>query len=159
MKIRILAIGKLKEKYWKDAVAEYEKRLGPYTKLEILEGPEVNAPADIGEKERLRLLKKEGFFFSSKIREDDCNIALDMKGTMITSEDLADIIREQGLMKGKTINFLIGGSLGMDPEIIKKCRCSVAFGRATFPHQMIRVFLTEQIYRGFKIIRGEPYHK
>ena len=159
MNINVIAIGKLKEKYWKDAIAEYEKRLVPYTKLEILEGPELSAASEIGEKERWQILKKEGLFFSAKIREDDYNIALDMNGSMMTSEELADIIREQALMKGKNINFLIGGSLGMDRDIIKKCHRCVAFGRATFPHQMIRVFLTEQIYRCFKIIRGEPYHK
>ena len=159
MKIRILAIGKLKEKYWKDAIAEYQKRLNSHTKLEILEGPEINAPADIGEKERQRILSKEGLFFFSKIRENDYNIALDLKGEMVTSEELAEIIREEALMKGKNVNFLIGGSLGIDQQVIEMCHRSIAFGHVTFPHQMIRVFLAEQIYRCFKIIRKEPYHK
>lgn len=159
MKIRILAIGKLKEKYWKDAIGEYEKRLKPYLRLEIVEGPEEDAPEHLGEREKEQLLQKEGRFFLDKMKEGDYNIALALGGEMISSEDLADTIAKEAMMGSKTVNFLIGGSLGMAPAVREKCQKRVAFGNATFPHQLIRVFLTEQIYRSMKIIRKEPYHK
>lgn len=159
MKIRILAIGKLKEKYWREAIAEYEKRLRPYIKLEILEGSEEDAPENLSEKEKELVMVKEGRFFLNKIKDDDYNIALDLGGDMVTSEALAGVIEKKGMMQGKNINFIIGGSLGIDGEVKKKCHKRIAFGNATFPHQMIRVFLTEQIYRSMKIIRNEPYHK
>ena len=159
MKIRILAIGKLKEKYWRDAIAEYEKRLRPYVKLEILEGAEEDAPENLSQKEKDLVMAKEGKFFLSKIKDGDYTIALDLGGDMVTSEELASVIEKKGMMQGKNINFIIGGSLGIDTEVKAKCQKRIAFGNATFPHQMIRVFLTEQIYRSMKIIRNEPYHK
>ena len=159
MKIRILAIGKLKEKYWRDAIAEYEKRLRPYTKLEILEGTEEDAPENLSAKEKELVMAKEGKFFLSKIKDGDYTIALDLGGDMVTSEALAELIEKKGMMQGKNINFIIGGSLGIADEVKAKCQKHIAFGNATFPHQMIRVFLTEQIYRSMKIIRNEPYHK
>ena len=159
MKIRILAIGKLKERYWKDAIAEYEKRLRPYVRMEILEGSEENAPEHLSPKEKEAVMAKEGCFFLHKIKPDDYNIALDLGGDMVTSEELADIIEKKGMLPGNNINFIIGGSLGIDRAVIAKCHRRIAFGNATFPHQMIRVFLTEQIYRSMKILRNEPYHK
>lgn len=159
MKIRILAIGKLKEKYWKAAIAEYEKRLLPYVKLEILEGNEEEAPEKLSDKEREAVLAKEGRFFLDKMKEGDYNIALDLNGEMSSSEGLAGMIEEHGMMGGKTVNFLIGGSLGMSEAVKQGCQKRIAFGKATFPHQLIRVFLVEQIYRSMKIIRKEPYHK
>lgn len=159
MKIRILAIGKLKEKYWKDAIAEYEKRLRPYVNLEILEGSEENAPENLSEKEKNAVMAKEGLFFLNKMKADDYNIALDLGGEMVTSEELSAIIEKKGMNTGKNINFIIGGSLGIDEKVKKRCHQRIAFGNATFPHQMIRVFLAEQIYRSMKILRHEPYHK
>jgi 23S rRNA (pseudouridine1915-N3)-methyltransferase len=159
MRIRILAIGKLKEKYWKAAIAEYEKRLKPYIKLEILEGNEEEAPEKLSEKEKESLLAKEGRFFLNKIKEGDYNIALDLNGEMVSSEGLAGVIEKNAMMGGKTVNFLIGGSLGMNDAVKQHCQKRIAFGKATFPHQLIRVFLVEQIYRSIKIIRNEPYHK
>lgn len=159
MKIRILAIGKLKEKYWREAIAEYEKRLRPYIKFEILEGAEEDAPENLSQKEKEQLMAKEGQFFLGKIKDGDYTVALDLGGEMITSEALAELVEKKGMMLGKNINFIIGGSLGIADEVKKKCQKRIAFGNATFPHQMIRVFLTEQIYRSMKIIRNEPYHK
>ena len=159
MKIRILAIGKLKEKYWRDAIAEYEKRLRPYAKIEILEGTEEDAPENLSQREKELVMAKEGKFFLSKIKDGDYTIALDLGGEMITSEGLAELIEKKGMMQGKNINFIIGGSLGIADEVKEKCQKRIAFGNATFPHQMIRVFLTEQVYRSMKIIRNEPYHK
>ncbi len=159
MKIRILAIGKLKEKYWREAIAEYEKRLGPYLKLEILEGGEEEAPENLSDREKDVALAKEGRFFLSKMKEGDYNIALDLNGEMESSEGLARLIEKNAMERGKTVNFLIGGSLGLAEEVNGRCQKQVAFGRATFPHQLIRVFLVEQIYRSMKIIRREPYHK
>lgn len=159
MKIRILAIGKIKEAYWKDAIAEYSKRLKPYVKLEILEGPEKDAPENLSEKEKLAVMAAEGKFFKEKIKDGDYSVALDLNGEAVSSEDLAALIEEKAMMAGKTVNFLIGGSLGLDNEVKSMCQKRIAFGRATFPHQLMRVFLTEQIYRSIKIIRKEPYHK
>ena len=159
MNIRILAIGKLKEKYWQEALAEYEKRLRPYARLEIIVGPEGDAGKDPSDGEIAQTLKKEGRFFLDKMREHDYNVALDLQGELVTSEDIADLIADKAMDRGKTVTFLIGGSLGLDEAVKKRCHRKIAFGHATFPHQMIRVFLAEQIYRGFKIIRGEPYHK
>lgn len=159
MKIRILAIGKLKEKYWQAAIAEYEKRLGPYLKLEILEGGEEEAPENLHTREKNAILAKEGRFFLGKMKENDYNIALDLNGEMVSSEGLADLIEKNAMDRGKTVNFLIGGSLGLAEEVKERCQKRIAFGKATFPHQMIRVFLVEQIYRSMKIIRREPYHK
>lgn len=159
MKIRILAIGKLKEKYWRDAIAEYEKRLHPYLKLGILEGGEEEAPENLSDREKNTILAKEGRFFSSKMKEGDYNIALDLYGEMVSSEGLAQIIEKNAMERGKTVNFLIGSSLGLAEEVKGRCQKRVAFGKATFPHQLIRVFLVEQIYRSMKIIRREPYHK
>ena len=159
MKIRILAIGKLKERYWNDAIAEYEKRLRPYVRMEILEGSEENAPEHLSPKEKEAVMAKEGCFFLHKMKPDDYNIALDLGGDMVTSEELADIIEKKGMIPGKDINFIIGGSLGIDENVKAKCHRRIAFGNVTFPHQMIRVFLTEQIYRSMKILRNEPYHK
>ncbi len=159
MRIRILAIGRLKEKYWREAFAEYAKRLRPYARFEALEGPEADTGRESNDREKELVLEKEGRFFLGKISEDDYNIALDLDGDMVTSEELAAVIEREAMMKGKNVNFLIGGSLGMSDAVKRRCHRRIAFGRTTFPHQMIRVFLAEQIYRGFKIIRGEPYHK
>ena len=159
MRAALLCVGKLKEKYWRDAIAEYEKRLRPYVKLEILEGSEEDAPENLSEREKERIMEKEGAFFLGKMKEGDYNIALDLCGDMVTSPQLAAMIENKGMMAGKNINFLIGGSLGLSSAVKAKCQKRIDFGNATFPHQMIRVFLTEQIYRSFKILRNEPYHK
>ncbi|MEG1867794.1 MAG: 23S rRNA (pseudouridine(1915)-N(3))-methyltransferase RlmH [Clostridiales bacterium] len=159
MKIRILAIGKIKEKYLKDAIAEYDKRLKNQLKLEILEGSEEDAPDGLSSGDIERILKKEGKFFLSKIKDDDYNIALDLHGELLTSPQIAKVIEEKAMMQGKNINFLIGGSLGLSGEVKEKCQLKICFGKATFPHQLIRVFLVEQIYRSIKIIKNEPYHK
>ena len=159
MKIRILAIGKLKEKYWREAGGEYAKRLHPYMKLEILEGGEEDAPERLSDREKDAVLAKEGRFFLHKMREGDCNIALDLNGEMVSSEELSQLIERNAMEHGKTVNFLIGGSLGLAEEVKGRCEKRLAFGKVTFPHQLIRVFLVEQIYRSMKMIRREPYHK
>lgn len=159
MKIRILAIGKIKEKYLKDAIAEYSKRLVPYVKLEILEGAEENAPEGLSPRDIEIILNREGEFFLRKIRQGDYNIALDLDGKALTSGEIAKTIEDKGMMAGKDINFLIGGSLGLAQDVKNQCQLAVSFGKATFPHQLIRVFLVEQIYRSMKIIKNEPYHK
>lgn len=159
MKIRILTIGKLKEKYWKDAIAEYTKRLKPYTKFEIIEGAEEDAPEGLTEKEIGLHLQKEGVFFLDKMKPDDYSICLDLDGKLLSSVEMARAVEAHGMMEGKTVNFLIGGSFGIAPEVKNKCDLRLCFGKATFPHQLMRVILTEQIYRSMKIIRKEPYHK
>ncbi|MDO4541811.1 MAG: 23S rRNA (pseudouridine(1915)-N(3))-methyltransferase RlmH, partial [Bacillota bacterium] len=135
------------------------KRLKPHLKLEILEGPEENAPDNISPGEIGVILSKEGKFFLDKMKEGDYNIALDLDGKALTSPEIAQTVEAEAMMKGKTVNFLIGGSLGIAREVKDKCHLKISFGRATFPHQLIRVFVVEQIYRAVKIIRHEPYHK
>ena len=159
MKIRLLAIGKMKENYLKAAVAEYEKRLKPHVKLEILEGPEEDAPDGLSDREIEIILHKEAPFFLRKMGKDDYNIALDLEGRQLTSPEIAALVAEHGMMAGKTLNFLIGGSLGLAKEVKDRCQFALSFGKATFPHQLMRVFLVEQIYRSIKIIKNEPYHK
>ncbi len=155
MKVKVLAVGKIKEAYLKAALNDYEKRIKPYAKLEIMEGPEEDA--NMGDPNRV--LAKEGAFFLRHLDRDVYAIALDLEGNALSSPELAMLLEEKGNMEGKEIAFLIGGSLGLSDEVKSRCQCKLSFGKATFPHQLIRVFLLEQIYRCQKIIKNEPYHK
>lgn len=149
MNIKILCIGKLKEKYWTGAVAEYSKRLSSYCKLEIAELKE-NPQDDI---------VKEGESLLSKINKDDYVITLEIKGKALTSEEFSKKIEDLGIQGKSSIVFVIGGSEGLSQQVMDRSNFAISFSKMTFPHQMIRVFLLEQIYRGFKIMKHEPYHK
>ena len=159
MNIRIIAIGKLKEKYWQDAVREYSKRLGAYCSLEIVELKEslLRANASAADEEAVKL--SEGEEILTKIRKTDYVITLEIKGKSLTSEGLADKINQLGIDGRSDIVFVIGGSLGLSPQVSKRADYKLSFSAMTFPHQMMRVILLEQIYRSFKINRGETYHK
>ena len=159
MNIRIIAIGKLKEKYWQDAVKEYSKRLGAYCSLEIIELKESMLRANASAADEEAVKKAEGEEILGRIRKNDYVITLEIKGKGLSSEQLADKIGGLGLEGRSDIAFVIGGSLGLSPEVSKRADFKLSFSAMTFPHQMMRVILLEQIYRSFKINRNETYHK
>lgn len=159
MNINIVCIGKLKEKYWKDAVSEYSKRISGFAKLEITELKESRLPANASQADELKVKELEGEEILKKIKPGDYCITLEIKGKELDSVALSDKVRNLGL-EGKTnIVFVIGGSLGLSEKVSARADFKLSFSKMTFPHQMMRVILLEQIYRSFKIIAGETYHK
>ncbi len=146
MNIRVICIGKLKEKYWVDAVGEYSKRLTKYCNLSIEELKEDS-------------LLEEGENILKRIKKETFVITLEIKGDMLDSEDLAEKIEALGMEGKSDVTFIIGGSVGLSDEVSRRADFKLSFSRMTFPHQMMRIFLLEQIYRSFKIIKRETYHK
>ena len=159
MNIDILCVGRLKEKYLKDAVAEYSKRLSRYCTLNIIETPDEKASEDQGEALDEKARNAEGERLLRHIRDDAYLITLEIEGRSLSSTELASAIYETGLKGISRIQFIIGGSIGLSSEIIKRADMHLSFSRMTFPHQLMRVILLEQIYRSFKINNNEPYHK
>ena len=159
MKISVLAVGKIKEKYFTAAIAEYSKRLGRYCKLEIIEVQDEKIPDKAPEAINTQIREKEGERLLSNIREDSYVIALAIQGKELSSEQLADKISGLALNGKSHIVFVIGGSLGLSDAVLKRADYQLSFSPMTFPHQLMRVILLEQIYRAFKINAGEPYHK
>ncbi|WP_032123379.1 23S rRNA (pseudouridine(1915)-N(3))-methyltransferase RlmH [Clostridium amazonitimonense] len=159
MNITIISVGKIKEKYLKDAIEEYSKRLKRYCKLDIVELSDEKTPDNASKKEELQIKAKEGEAILKQIKENMVVIALDLKGKMISSEDLAFFIEDLGIKGESNLVFVIGGSLGLSQEVLERANYKLCFSKMTFPHQLFRVMLLEQVYRGFRIIKGEPYHK
>lgn len=159
MNISIICVGKLKEKYLKAAVEEYSKRLSRYCKLDIIEVSDEKAPENASQKEELAIKQKEGFGILRNIKDNMIVVSLDLKGNMLSSEELSVFIEKNSVNGNSNIAFIIGGSLGLSQEVLKRADFSLCFSKMTFPHQLMRVILLEQIYRSFKIISGEPYHK
>lgn len=159
MNITLISVGKLKEKYLKSAIEEYSKRLTRYCKLNIIEVADEQTPDNASEKEELQIKNKEGQKILSHIKDNMFVVALDLKGKMLSSEELAGFIKECGVRGDSNIAFVIGGSLGISDEVLKRSNFKLCFSKMTFPHQLFRVILLEQVYRGFRIINGEPYHK
>ncbi len=159
MRITIICVGKLKEKYWKDALGEYSKRLGKYCKLDIIEVADEKAPETMSKLEEERVRQKEGERILKAIKEDALVTALAIKGNMLSSEQLAEQIEKDTIQGVSHMVFLIGGSLGLSKEVMKRADRAMSFSAMTFPHQMMRVILLEQIYRAMRIIKKEPYHK
>lgn len=159
MKITIITVGKIKEKYWKEAIAEYEKRLGKYCRLEILEVADEKTPDHASEIAENQIRDKEGVRISRYLRDDAYVIVLAIQGRMLDSVELSDKINTLGIQGKSHIIFVIGGSLGLSDEILARADYQLSFSRMTFPHQLMRVILLEQIYRSYRIIQGEPYHK
>ncbi|MCH5585074.1 23S rRNA (pseudouridine(1915)-N(3))-methyltransferase RlmH [Shimazuella sp. AN120528] len=153
MQINLIAVGNLKEKYLKDACAEYQKRLQAYAKLNLFEVEEENKGSVTTRKQ------KEGEKIIKKISNDTFVIVLSIDGKSLSSEQFAEKINHLGTYGNSHLTFIIGGSDGLSSEVIQKANLQLSFSKMTFPHQLMRVFLLEQIYRGFKIIRGESYHK
>ena len=159
MKLTLITVGKIKEKYLRDAVAEYIKRLSLYCKLEILETADERTPEDASEAAKEALRDKEGKRILRLVREDAYVITLEIQGEMPDSVELADKIEKLGVKGISHIVFIIGGSIGLSKEVCLRSDYALSFSRMTFPHQLMRVILLEQIYRSFRIIQGEPYHK
>ncbi len=159
MDINIICIGKLKERYWEDAVKEYSKRLTPYCALKITELKEFRLRQNAGASEEEEVKYNEGQDILSHIGQKDYVITLEIKGKKMSSEQLAGKLSELGLSGKSTIDFVIGGSLGLSGEVSARSDFRLSFSDMTFPHQLMRVILLEQIYRCFKIQRNEPYHK
>lgn len=159
MNISIICVGKLKEKYLKAAIDEYAKRLTRYCKLDIIEVPDEKTPDNASEKEELLIKEKEGTSILKHIKDNTFVVTLDLKGKMLSSEELSGFIQQSGVKGNSNISFIIGGSLGLSKEVLDRSDFSLCFSKMTFPHQLMRVFLLEQLYRGFRIINGEPYHK
>lgn len=159
MKITILAVGKLKEKYWKQAISEYEKRLSAYSKIEIIEVPDEKAPENMSDKEIEQLKEKEGQRLLAKIKPQATVITLEIQGKMLSSEGLAEEMQRRMTQGQSDFVFVIGGSNGLHEDVLQRSNYALSFSKMTFPHQMMRVVLIEQVYRAFKIMRGEAYHK
>jgi len=159
MEITIIAVGKIKEKYLKEGIAEYLKRLSPYARLTVIEVDDENAPENLSPAEAEKVVKKEGERILAKLHPSSFVVALDLKGKNLSSEELASFISEKNLYGQSKLTFIIGGSLGLSKDVLERADFKLSFGRMTFPHQLMRLILLEQIYRAFKIIRGEPYHK
>lgn len=159
MNITIVSVGKLKEKYLKMGIDEYVKRLGGYAKMDLVEVPDEKAPEQLSEAEMDIVKKKEGERILAKISPDAHVIALAINGKMKTSEQMAADI-ESLMTYGKSkIAFVIGGSLGLHDDVLKRADEQQSFGKMTLPHQLMKLVLVEQIYRSFRIMKGEPYHK
>ncbi|MDD3362973.1 MAG: 23S rRNA (pseudouridine(1915)-N(3))-methyltransferase RlmH [Hespellia sp.] len=159
MKITIISVGKIKEKYLKDAIAEYAKRLSKYCKLEFVEVADEKTPDHASDTVENQIRDKEGERIVKYIRPDSYVIALAIDGKMLSSEGLADKINSLGISGQSHITFVIGGSIGLSQKILSHADYHLSFSKMTFPHQLMRVILIEQIYRSYRIIQGEPYHK
>ncbi|MBM6616903.1 23S rRNA (pseudouridine(1915)-N(3))-methyltransferase RlmH [Bacillus suaedaesalsae] len=159
MNISIITIGKLKEKYLKQGIEEYIKRLASYAKVEIIELPDEKAPENLSEAEMVQIKQKEGERILQKISPDAHVIALVIQGKMKSSEQLAEDLDKLATYGKSKVAFVIGGSLGLSDEVMKRADEGLSFSKMTFPHQLMRLILVEQIYRAFRINRGEPYHK
>ncbi|WP_072525749.1 23S rRNA (pseudouridine(1915)-N(3))-methyltransferase RlmH [Clostridium sp. Marseille-P3244] len=159
MKISVISVGKIKEKYLRDAVAEYVKRLSRYCRLEMIEVADEKTPDQAGEAAEEAIRAKEGERLLKYIREDMYVITLEINGKMLTSEEFAEKIETLGIQGKSSIAFVIGGSIGLGKEVLKRSDLALSFSKMTFPHQLMRVILLEQVYRAYRIINGEPYHK
>lgn len=159
MNISVICIGKLKEKYWTQAVEEYRKRLKSYCNLDIVELKESRLPDKSGPAEEQAVKIAEGEEILKRIKDNMYVITLEVKGKMLSSEKLAQKIQQLGIDGHSNIAFVIGGSLGLSEAVSRRADFKLSFSEMTFPHQMMRVVLLEQVYRSFKINRGEAYHK
>ena len=159
MQIRVIAVGKIKEPFIREGIAEYEKRLRLYGKLEIIELPEEKRPLSASPATESAAVQMEGERILAAIPDGSVVIALDMKGLSWSSEELAASFRERELSGRNHLAFVIGGDLGLSPAVIARSNLRLSLSRMTFTHPMARLLLLEQVYRAFRILRGEPYHK
>ena len=159
MKIKVVTVGKLKEKYLKDGIAEYSKRISRFAKLEMIELADEKTPDKASESENQKILEIEGQRILSKVSDRDFVIVLAIEGKTLSSEEFSKQLEEASIKGFSTLTFIIGGSLGLAQDVKKRSNLSVSFGRLTLPHQLMRLVLVEQIYRAFTIQQGSPYHK
>ena len=159
LNIKIISVGKLKEKYLIQGINEYVKRLQAYAKIERIEVPDEKAPENLSEAQMRQVKEKEGERILSKIKEQEYVYALAIEGKNPTSEAFAKEIDQLGIQGKSQITFVIGGSLGLSEAVMKRSNAQISFGKMTYPHQLMRLILVEQIYRAFRINEGAPYHK
>lgn len=159
MKITVIAVGKIKESFYREALLEYQKRLSRYCSLEIREAEDERTPDKLSDTEKENILKKEGERIEKCLPEGAYVITLEIEGKSYSSEAFAREIADLGLRGQSHIAFVIGGSLGLHNSIKQRADLAISFSKMTFPHQLMRVVLLEQIYRAFRIRNGEPYHK
>lgn len=159
MNINIIAVGKIKEKHMKEAISEFSKRLSRYAKLKIIEIPDEKAPENLSQKDMESVMEREGNKIISKIPQNSFLISLEIEGKHISSEMLSKKIEDIMISGNNDITFIIGGSLGLSDEVKKMSNFKLSFSKMTFPHQIMRLILLEQIYRSFRIMKNEPYHK
>lgn len=159
MNIKIVCVGKLKEKYFKDAIAEYEKRLSRFAKVKVVQVPDEKAPEKLSDAQDEQVKEIEGKRILSKIKDKEYVYVTAIKGKQRSSEEFAKEIADLGTYGHSDITFVIGGSLGTSDEVNKRGNDMISFGKLTMPHQLMRVVLIEQIYRAFMINSGSPYHK
>lgn len=159
MKIKVVTVGKLKEKYLKDGIAEYSKRISRFAKFEMIELSDEKTPDKASESENQKILEIEGQRILSKIADRDFVIVLAIEGKTFFSEEFSKQLEETSIKGFSTLTFIVGGSLGLSSSVKNRANLSVSFGRLTLPHQLMRLVLVEQIYRAFTIQQGFPYHK
>ena len=159
MKIKVVTVGKLKEKYLKDGIAEYSKRISRFARLEMIELADEKTPDKASESENQKILEIVGQRILSKVGDRDFVLVLAIEGTTFSSEEFSKQLEEASIKGFSTLTFIIGGSLGLASVVKKRANLSVSFGRLTLPHQLMRLVLLEQIYRVFTIQQGSPYHK
>ena len=159
MKYRIISVGKIREKFYIEGIKEYLKRLTPHGSFELVDGLEEKVPPNHSDKDIVRVLDKEGEKILNLLGDNEILAILDLQGEQISSEQLASRIQDWNQSGQNRINLVVGASHGLAPVIKQRADQSISFSRMTFPHQMAVLILSEQIYRGFKILKGEPYHK
>ncbi|MCR5638641.1 MAG: 23S rRNA (pseudouridine(1915)-N(3))-methyltransferase RlmH [Lachnospiraceae bacterium] len=159
MKITVICVGKSNEKFYTDAVKEYAKRLSRYCKLDIIEVADEKTVENASENVDLMIKRKEGDRILKNVPDDSYVIAMAIEGKMMTSVELSEKINDLAISGRSSITFIIGGSLGLAPEVMARADYKLSFSKMTFPHMLFRVMLLEQIYRSFRIINHEPYHK
>ena len=159
MNISVISVGKLKEKYLKLGIEEFSKRLSKYCKLDLIELEDEKCPENLSEKDMEIVKNKEGQRILSKIKNNSYVIALAIDGKNLSSEELADTISKLAVRGNSHITFIIGGSLGLSDEVLKRADYKLSFSKMTFPNQLMKLILLEQVYRAFRINNNEPYHK
>jgi 23S rRNA (pseudouridine1915-N3)-methyltransferase len=159
MKIRVICVGKIKENFYTDAVEEYSKRLSRYCKLEIVELTDEKTPDNASDTVNAQIKEKEGKRILGSLSDSDYVCALAIEGKMLDSVELSQFIDRLGIEGKSSIAFVIGGSLGLSGEVLSRADMKLSFSKMTFPHQLMRVILLEQVYRAYRIMKNEPYHK
>lgn len=159
MRITVITVGKIKEKFYTDAIGEYAKRLSKYCKLDMVEVADEKAPETLSEKEEIQIKDKEGERILAKVPDSAYVICLAIEGKNLSSEELSEKMASLGLNGDSHIVFIIGGSLGLSAKVMARADFKLSFSRMTFPHQLMKVVLLEQVYRGFRIFHNHAYHK
>jgi 23S rRNA (pseudouridine1915-N3)-methyltransferase len=159
MQVQIIAVGKIRERYLSDGIAEYVKRLRPYVKLRVTEVDDDRRPASLSLAHQGQFLAREGEKILAAIPEGSVTVALAVDGKPFSSEELAAFLKKREVSGASQVTFIIGGDLGLAPSVMERCDLVLSLSSMTFTHQMVRLVLLEQVYRAFRIMRGEPYHR